>query len=347
MRSRAALISLLCYLLVCQQRTAAHSLPIVVNTWPFTNATRNAWERLQAGGSSLDAVQEGCTCELEQCDFTVGYGGSPDELGKTTLDALIMDGSTMRAGAVANLQKVKKAISTARLVLEHTTHTLLSGQQADAFAAEMGEELSDLSTPGSTTQHQTWLNASCQPNFRRGVVPDPTTACGPYHLDQADPRGDTLCQASTIDEHNHDTISMVVVDETGKVAAGSSSNGATHKVPGRVGDAAVPGGGAYASPDGGCASTGDGDTHLRFQPCLLVVEAMRGGASPLDAAQSVVKRMAHWFPQYVGALVAVNARGQHAAAAFGWQFQYAVRAAQQADVKIIDVEPLTLAQQES
>ncbi|OBS59486.1 hypothetical protein A6R68_09389, partial [Neotoma lepida] len=64
-------------------------------------------------------------CETEQCDGTVGFGGSPDELGETTLDAMIMDGTAMDVGAVGGLRRIKNAIGVARKVLEHTTHTLL------------------------------------------------------------------------------------------------------------------------------------------------------------------------------------------------------------------------------
>ena len=69
------------------------SLPVVITTWGFHNATVKAWDILKNGGSAFDAIEEGCTvCEEEQCDRTVGYGGSPDENGETTLDAMIMDG---------------------------------------------------------------------------------------------------------------------------------------------------------------------------------------------------------------------------------------------------------------
>lgn len=83
-----------------------------------------------------------------------------------------------------------------------------------------------------------------------------------------------------------------------------------------------------------------GFNNIRVAP--QVVEAMRSGASPSEAAASVVQRMVHWYPGYVGALVAVNAQGMHAAAAHGWHFQYAVRSAQQEGVQVIDVQPLSL-----
>ena len=104
--------------------------------------------------------------------------------------------------------------------------------------------------------------ARCQPNFRRGALsPDPQQQCGPYkplprQQEQEQPPEQQAAQGWP-SEHAHDTIAMVVVSADGSVAAGASSNGAIHKVPGRVGDAAVPGGGAYADSEvGGCGSTG-------------------------------------------------------------------------------------------
>ena len=101
----AALLVLVC---ACSMTTgrntsAPTASPIVVNTWPFVNATRNAFAKLfSPGATCLDAVETGCkTCEDEQCDGSVGWGYHPAEDGETTLDAFIMDGQTMSVGAVA------------------------------------------------------------------------------------------------------------------------------------------------------------------------------------------------------------------------------------------------------
>ena len=74
---------------------------LIVNTWPFTDAAQKAGDFLRQNSSAdaIEAVVRGCSvCEVEQCDFTVGYGGSPDETGETTLDAMVMDGDTMNVG---------------------------------------------------------------------------------------------------------------------------------------------------------------------------------------------------------------------------------------------------------
>ena len=76
--------------------------------------------------------------KVDQCDFTVGYGGSADETGETTLDAMVMDGATLNVGAVGALRGVKNVIGVARAVLERTRHSLLVGDQATNFAVQMG-----------------------------------------------------------------------------------------------------------------------------------------------------------------------------------------------------------------
>ncbi len=105
------------------------------------------------------------------------------------------------------------------------------------------------------------------------VTPDPSSNCGPYT-----PVGRRTVKPKFGGSGNHDTIGMVAIDASGKMAAGTSTNGAGHKIPGRVGDSPIPGSGAYVdSSVGGAAATGDGDVMLRFLPSFLAVEAMRIG----------------------------------------------------------------------
>ena len=139
-----AMCHILTFLFFLLLHTSRASLPTVITTWQFTNATIKAWDILKNNGTAMDAIEQGCSvCEDEQCDRTVGYGGSPDENGETTLDAMVMDGweisfgnfiwsvlnndrfrDTFNVGAVANLRRVKSAISVARKVLDHTEHSV-------------------------------------------------------------------------------------------------------------------------------------------------------------------------------------------------------------------------------
>ncbi|KAK9509155.1 hypothetical protein O3M35_006534 [Rhynocoris fuscipes] len=313
---------------------------LVVNTWAFTNATKKGWDVLsKLGGNALDAVEAGCTqCEEDQCDFTVGFGGSPDEDGEVTQDAMIFDGTTMNMGSVAGLRRIKSAISVARSVLEHTTHSILVGDLATKFAVEMGFKEEPLETDYSINLWRDWLKATCQPNFWQNVNPDPQSSCGPYK-----PTSERYQRSVNTGEHtNHDTIGMIAVDGTGSIAAGTSSNGAKFKIPGRVGDAPLVGSGAYAdSTVGAAVATGDGDIMMRFVPSSTVVEMMRGGVDPAAATRKVIRRIASYYPKFMGAVLAVTKDGRVGAACHGIPnslFPYSLVSSNNTSVKVFYVD---------
>ncbi|XP_074560548.1 putative isoaspartyl peptidase/L-asparaginase 3 isoform X1 [Curcuma longa] len=340
--------------------------PVVVSTWPFREAVRAAWRSVNDYGSSaVAAVVEGCSaCEELGCDGTVGPGGSPDENGETTLDALVMDGTTMEVGAVAAMRFVKDGIKAAKLVMDFTEHTLLVGEKASIFAISMGlSGPTNLSSAESTEKWVKWKKNDCQPNFRKNVIP--TKGCGPYHLhDNVLSVRESSCKVSEVNDgkrnwfgdgndlhsferklkfvnhHNHDTISMAVIDKMGHIAVGTSTNGATFKVPGRVGDGPIAGSSAYADSEvGACGATGDGDIMMRFLPCYQVVESMRQGMEPKHAAVDAISRIAHKYPNFVGAVVALDKKGVHAGACHGWTFQYSVKNSSMKDVEVFTVVP--------
>ncbi|CAM5140993.1 unnamed protein product [Natator depressus] len=292
------------------------ALPLVVNTWAFRKATETAWYTLQSGGSELDAVERGCgQCEADQCDGSVGFGGSPDEHGETTLDAMIMDGNTMEVGAVADLRRIKNAIGVARKVIQHTKHTLLVGESASLFAESMGFPCEDLTTQNSLSIYLKWLNQSCQPNYWKNVIPDASKSCGPYKQAKQLNSEEWINSQKRINIHNHDTIGMIVIGGSGNVAVGTSTNGAVHKIQGRVGDSPVAGAGAYAdSTIGGAAATGNGDIMMRFLPSYQAVEYMRTGTDPATACQKVISRIQKYAPYFFGAVICANATGSFGAA---------------------------------
>lgn len=320
-------------------------IPIVVNTWPFTNATQTAWDVLSLKNmTAVDAVVAGCsTCERLQCDGTVGYGGSPDEHGESYLDAMIMDGKTHDVGAVGGLRQVKSAIAVAHAVMKYTKHTLLVGDLATEFALEMRFPKEDLHTNSSVESWRKWKENHCQPNFWQNVIPDPTKNCGPYTpiagVDQLDIHSEDRYNKD-VNEHNHDTIGMIAVDINGDVAAGTSTNGAGHKIPGRVGDSPIMGAGSYADNDvGGAAATGDGDVMMRFLPTFHAVELMRGGATPTDASLKAIAQIKRFYPQFSGAVLALRKDGTHGAACNGMgSFHYSVRTARMSDVQVVEVK---------
>uniref|UniRef100_A0A8C4NGB0 N(4)-(Beta-N-acetylglucosaminyl)-L-asparaginase n=1 Tax=Eptatretus burgeri TaxID=7764 RepID=A0A8C4NGB0_EPTBU len=292
------------------------SLPLVLNTWHFPQAASSGWNELMGGGSVLDAVHAGCAqCEVDACDGTVGPGGSPDDHGETTLDAMIMDGDTYDVGAVAGLRRVPSAIGVARAIMDHTTHTLLVGEAASRFAVSMGFPDLDLTSNRSRKIFTDWLQATCQPNFYKNVVPNPTKYCGPYKPLVRMTSGESRPSAQPSWSRGHDTVGMLAVDGNGHIAVATSSNGAVHKISGRVGDSPIPGAGGYAVGGvGGAVATGDGDTMIRFLPSYQAVESMRRGMSPRGACRDALARIQKVRPGFFGALVCANTTGNFGAA---------------------------------
>lgn len=147
----------------------------------------------------------------------------------------------MNIGAVGSLRNIKDAIAVAKHVLLYTKHSLLVGEQATDFAVMMGFKKETLSTEKSRKIHKDWLQSKCQPNFWTNVIPSPDASCGPYvpmSDDFLTPSHDNY--KSFFSSNNHDTIGMVAIDLNGNIAAGTSTNGANHKIAGRVGDSPIP-----------------------------------------------------------------------------------------------------------
>jgi len=320
--------------------------PIVVNTWPFTAATLAAYKQLTSSVDSdpIDAVVAGCSkAEELQVDFTVGWGGSPDENGETTLDALVMSGIDQNMGAVAGLRNIKDATKVARDVLRLTKHSILAGSLATEFAVKLGYPFESLTSDFSKKIHEEWVANNCSPNFWT----DPTKVTCPSSKisNIISNQMEKMARALQVDEHNHDTIGQIALQADGRMAVGMSSNGARHKIAGRVGDAPIPGAGGYVDDEvGACVATGDGDVMMRYSPSFLGVELMRGGMSPQQAANTAIERIALKSKDFSGAIVCVSNSGVHAAACQGFQgFSYSVQSngTTEEDVQVFQIEPLT------
>lgn len=307
---------------------------LIVNTWPFTAATHAAYLSLTSSNLSdpINAVVAGCSkAEELQCDFTVGWGGSPDSNGETTLDALVMRGSDQNMGAVAGLRGVRDATQVARDVMLLTKHSMLAGELASDFAVEQGYKKESLTSDYSRGLYEEWVKNGCQPNFWVNGSSCNNDSAEPIH--------------NSFDEHNHDTIGQIALQTDGRMAVGMSSNGARHKIAGRIGDAPLPGAGGYVDDEvGACVATGDGDVMMRHCPSFLGVELMRNGMTPQQAADEAIRRVSKRSKAFSGAVVCVSKSGEHAAASQGFEgFSYSVQDSgnSEEDVKIIKIRPLT------
>ena len=210
---------------------------------------------LAAGGSSLDAIQ--AAIELMEDDplFNAGRGAVFTAAGRNELDAAVMDGSDLTAGAVAGLTTTRHPIAAARAVMEQSPHVMLIGEGADTFAASVGLEQVD---PAFFFTERRWRGLESALRAQNLPIPErPSGAPGPM--------AETTLPAPPLNERKFGTVGAVALDSQGRLAAGTSTGGMTAKRWGRVGDVPVLGAGTYASNADGCAvsATGSGEYFIR------------------------------------------------------------------------------------
>jgi beta-aspartyl-peptidase (threonine type) len=220
---------------------------------------------LAKGGSSLDAIER--VIELMEDDplFNAGRGAVFTADGKNELDAAIMDGRTLKAGAVAGVTRTRHPIGLARAVMEKSPHVMLIGAGADAFAKEAGLEQVD---PSFFFTEQRWQGLIRQ--LKKEGRPLPSRPAG------APPESSKpTAQLETPEAHKFGTVGVAALDKQGNIAAGTSTGGTQAKRWGRVGDSPIIGAGTYAS-NSSCAvsATGAGEYFIRLtvasEICALV-----------------------------------------------------------------------------
>ncbi len=190
--------------------------PLVVSTWNHgIPANEAAWKVLGGGGRALDAVEKGVmVVEADPAIQSVGYGGLPDRDGHVTLDACIMD-EQGNAGSVCFLENIMHPVSVARQVMEKTPHVMLAGEGARRFAVEQGFPEQDLLTEGSRRAWQNWLKEKKY------------TPWSPLHDPSAKNRG------KGVPGEDHDTISMLALDQAGNLSGSCTTSGLSFKMHGQ------------------------------------------------------------------------------------------------------------------
>lgn len=219
---------------------------------------------LRAGGRALDAVEAAVRVLEDEPLFNAGRGAVFTAEGKTELDAAIMDGATLAAGAVAGIGRTRHPIALARAVMERSPHVFLIGEAADAFARAQGL---DEAEPGYFFTERRWRALERQ--LERLGLPKPERPPG---------AANDAAAALAHDEGKLGTVGVVALDVHGDVAAATSTGGTTAKQWGRVGDSPVIGAGTYAA-NRACAvsATGAGEFFIRLavakEICALVEHA--------------------------------------------------------------------------
>ncbi len=282
----------------------AISRPVAVASSNGLRGVAKAVDMLTRGADPLDAGVEGVKIqELDPSDQSVGYGGLPNAEGVVQLDASCMHGPTKRAGAVGALEGIKTPSEIVRLIMKYTNHIMLVGKDAQRFAVSYGYPVEELLTPQSREAWLHWrANMSATDNY----------------IDV--PGSEKLVKQTT------GTCPMMCVTPTGDIASIVTTSGLSWKVPGRVGDSGIVGAGQYTDNLVGAAgSTGLGECNMLAVGGATVVDFMRRGMHPKDAALETCKRVMAMIPaRWIGAngrptfqlqFYAVNKAGEYGAAA--------------------------------
>ena len=275
---------------------------------------------LAAGQGALDAIEAGIRLvEADETVRTVGRGGWPNLLGEVELDACLMDGATLRSGAVGALQGFLHPVSVAREVMRRLPHELLVGDGAARFAREVGAEMSQNLTEDSRRAWQAWFDAEVSEAERRAWPDTPLAA---------------LCRHAIDPELGRDTTVFLGQDRSGNICAGTSTSGWGWKYPGRLGDSPIVGAGCYADARyGAAACTGAGEMTIRCCTAHAVVLYLKAGASVADAVMEAVDDMRALKGGLISRVTihAIDATGNHAVVAVNGAGDNAYRLWQQHD----------------
>ena len=255
---------------------------------------------LRRGGRALDAVEATIRrVEANPADHSVGLGGLPNITGEVELDASVMDGRTLEAGAVCAVRGYPHVMSLARQVMARLPHVLVAGTGAERLARELGMPKKKLLTAPA---RDTYARKVTGRLGHRGRLIDRVRAA----------TRDPEIAASTKDYFG--TVNVIAIDRRGDIASGVSTSGWAWKYPGRVGDSPIIGAGNYADNRyGACACTGYGEMAIRSSTAHSVVLYMKMGRSLERAAREAMTDLRHLsvpFPPRMN-LVAVSARGSH------------------------------------
>jgi beta-aspartyl-peptidase (threonine type) len=231
---------------------------------------------LEAGGSATDAVEAAVTVLEDDPTFDAGRGSFLTAEGRVQLDALLMDGATLRAGGVACVERLRNPIQAARLVLDKSPHVYFVGAGAEAFAAQHGMPLIDNAELVLDRERARLKDA--QERLAAGLAD--ITFSGPLAADDKSPETAML---------SHDTVGAVALDCYGNLAAGTSTGGTLNKAPGRVGDSSLIGCGCYADNDSAAVSlTGWGEPIMKLVLGKWATDRVAQGVTPELAAQQAI-----------------------------------------------------------
>jgi len=252
------------------------------------NGVRNAlaagWGVLSRGGSSLDAVEEAVVVMEDDETFDAGRGSFLNRDGKVQLDALIMDGGTLRAGGVGCVERLRNPVRAARKILSESPHVYFVGEGAERFAAEHGVPL-------------------CENQDL--IIPREVERLREYQAHASEKAPNLFAPAIS-----HDTVGAVALDRDGNIAAATSTGGTLNKAPGRLGDSSLIGCGCFADNKTAAASTtGWGEPIMKLVLAKWAADRVASGSLPEWVAAEAI----HYLESRVhghGGIILLDARGR-------------------------------------
>jgi L-asparaginase / beta-aspartyl-peptidase len=271
------------------------------------NGVRNAmsagWRLLQAGGSALDAVEEAVVIMEDDETFDAGRGSFLNRDGKVQLDALIMDGLTLRAGGVGCVERLRNPVRAARKILSDSPHVYFVAEGAERFAAEHGIPL-------------------CRNEDL--IIPRELERLRELQARAADTEIDLF--TPTI---SHDTVGAVALDNSGNIAAATSTGGTLNKAPGRLGDSSLIGCGCYADNQTAAASTtGWGEPIMKLVLAKWAADRVATGSLPEWVAAEAINYLKERVNGH-GGMILLDARGRFGIAHNTPRMAWALKTAKQ------------------
>jgi beta-aspartyl-peptidase (threonine type) len=243
-------------------------------------------QALERGATSLDAVEEAVAALENDETFDAGRGAFLNRDGRVQLDALIMDGGTLKAGGVGCVERLLNPVRAARIVLEKSPHIYFVAEGAERFAAEQGLELIDNRELVLPREIERWKNAAEQ---RYLSVP---------------------AEFSSPDANSHDTVGAVALDRYGNLAAATSTGGTLNKAPGRVGDSSLIGCGCYADNQTAAASTtGWGEPMMKLVFAKWATDHVTADAAPAQVAPAAIEYLQRRLDGH-GGIILLDCQGR-------------------------------------
>jgi L-asparaginase / beta-aspartyl-peptidase len=269
-----------------------------------TNALAAGWRVLERGGSALDAVEEAVVIMEDDETFDAGRGSFLNRDGRVQLDALIMDGATLRTGGVGCVERLRNPVRAARKILSESPHVYFVAEGAERFAAEHGIAL-------------------CRNEDL--IIPREVERLRAYQAEAGQHGNDLFAPSSGDMTISHDTVGAVALDRNDNIAAATSTGGTLNKAPGRLGDSSLIGCGCYANNESAAVSTtGWGEPIMKLVLAKWTADRIQAGNLPEWSAQEAMNYLKQRLDGH-GGIIVLNPEGHfgiaHTTPRMAWAYK--------------------------